>query len=124
MKIKDKKYVGNKYANVNQNNSSNIFLLTPGFLFPQTYDLQFVEELNNGSNFNVKIQIRGSSAFKLASSNITFNFNSLGLSDPTLIEAYSFNGINPGPPLTIYSTMTLTEPIAGVASIKYSIHTK
>ena len=38
-------------------------MLTPGILKSQTYDLQFIEELNNGTNFNVKVQIKASSAF-------------------------------------------------------------
>ena len=93
-----------------------ILILTPRILISQTYDLQFIEELNNGSNFNVRVQIRASSDFKLAASSITFNFNSLGLSNPTLLTAYNFNGFNPSPP-TIYGTMTVTNPLSGVASI-------
>lgn len=82
-------------------------------LIAQTYDLNFVVIQNagiNGGNFDVKIQIKGSSIFKLASSNITFNFSN-GLSSPSLLTAYNFsNAPN-------YTAMTVTEPNTGVASI-------
>jgi len=94
-----------------------ILICTPGILMSQTYDLRFIEELNNGSNFNVRVQIKASSDFKLAASSITFNFNSVGLSSPTLLEAYNFNGNNFIPPITIYGFMTVTNPLSGVASI-------
>jgi hypothetical protein len=76
----------------------------------QAYDLRFLEVLNNGTNYDVKIQIRSNSDFKLASSNITFNFNIAGLSNPTLLTAYNFI-----PPA--YNDMTVTNPNSGVASI-------
>ena len=72
-------------------------ILTPSILISQTYDLRFIEELNNGNNLNVRVQIRASSDFKLAASSITFNFNSLGLSNPTLLVAYNFNSVVPVP---------------------------
>lgn len=90
-------------------------ILTPGILISQTYDLRFIEVLNNGANYDVKIQIQGSVEFKLASSNITFNFNSFGLSNPSLLVAHHFDGIaDPG---TNYDLMTVTNPNLGVASI-------
>jgi hypothetical protein len=93
-------------------------MLIPGILKSQTYDLQFIEELNNGTNFNVRVQIKASSNFQLAASNITFNFNSTGLSNPTLLTAYNFNGINfTTPPFYIYGDMTVSNPNTGVASI-------
>lgn len=93
-----------------------LFLIfTPHILISQTYDLRFIEVLNNGTNFDVKIQIQGSVEFKLASSNITFNFNSYGLSNPSLLVAHHFDGIaDPG---TNYDLMTVTNPNLGVASI-------
>ena len=94
-----------------------ILILTPGIMISQTYDLQFIEELNDGSNYNVRVQIKASSDFKLAASNITFNFNSAGLSSPTLLTPHNFNGPDPGPPFTVYGTMGVEEPLVGVASI-------
>ncbi len=94
-----------------------ILILTPGIMISQTYDLKFIEELNDGSNFNVRVQIKASSDFKLAASNITFNFNTAGLSSPTLLTSYNFDGVYNDPGLRIYDAMTVTEPIAGVASI-------
>jgi hypothetical protein len=102
---------------INIINTLLFLILTPGILISQTYDLRFIEELNNGNNLNVRVQIRASSDFKLAASSITFNFNSLGLSNPTLITAHNFNGVVAGPPFTIYGNMTVTNPLLGVTSI-------
>lgn len=86
-------------------------------IYSQTYDLNFIEVLNDGANYDVKVQIRASSVISLAASNITFNFNSAGLINPTLLAAHNFNGPNAGPPMTIYGSMTVTNPLTGVASI-------
>lgn len=94
-----------------------LLAFTPGILISQTYDLQFIEELNNDTNFNVRVQIKASSNFRLAASNITFNFNSLGLNNPTLVTAYNFSGVSFVPYLTIYGQMTVTNPNSGVTSI-------
>lgn len=94
-----------------------ILILAPGVLMSQTYDLRFIEELNNGSDFNVRVQIKASSNFKLAASSITFNFNSAGLSNPTLLTPYNFDGVVIGPPTTIYGALTVTQPLSGVVSI-------
>jgi len=90
-----------------------IFLFFATSLIAQTYNLQFVVINNsgtNGGNFDVKIQISGSSSFKLGASNITFNFNSSGLDSPTLLQAFTFLPPN-------YGSMTVTNPLTGVASI-------
>ena len=85
-------------------------IFIPGFLLSQTYDLQFIEELNNGSNFNVRVQIKASSNFLMASSNIAFNFNSAGINNPTLLAAYNFSGNS-------YDSMFITQPNTGVVYI-------
>ncbi|HET6273645.1 MAG TPA: T9SS type A sorting domain-containing protein [Bacteroidota bacterium] len=57
----------------------------------QTFDLQFVEVLNNGANYNVKIQIKSNiSTFAMGSSNLVFTYNSAALSSPTLLTAHAF----------------------------------
>jgi len=81
----------------------------------ETYDLQFIELLNDGVHFDVRVQIKASSEFLLASSNITFNFNMDGLNTPTLTEKFNFDGeVNPS---SNYDLMTVTNPNDGVASI-------
>ncbi|GIK21931.1 MAG: hypothetical protein BroJett005_13450 [Ignavibacteriota bacterium] len=81
----------------------------------ETYDLQFIELLNNGINFDVKVQIKASTQFQLASSNITFNFDAAGLNNPTLTQKFNFDGeVNPS---SNYDLMTVTNPNGGVASI-------
>lgn len=96
-----------------------IFSLFSTISFAQTYNLQFSQVSNEGTiggNFDVKIQISGSSDFKLGASNITFNFSEAGLSNPSLLVAHNFNGVG-GSPFAIYGDMTVTNPNPGVASI-------
>ncbi|OGU30153.1 MAG: hypothetical protein A2057_05600 [Ignavibacteria bacterium GWA2_35_9] len=87
-----------------------LLFLTSLKTYAQTCDLQFVVILNNGTNYDVKVQIQGSSSFKLGTSNITFNYNSDDLGDPSLLEAHNFSGGS-------YSTLTVTKPLTGVTSI-------
>ena len=88
-----------------------MFIMFCGISFAQTYDLNFVKVLNDGVHFDVKIQISGSETFKMATSNITFNFNSAGMDNPTLQQAHNFST----PPY--YNNITVTKPLDGVASI-------
>lgn len=81
----------------------------------QTCDLRFVVELNNGTNFDVKIQIQGSVQFGLGTSNIVINFNDSDLSSPSLLNAHNFSGGD-------YQVMTVTNPQAGVASINIELN--
>ena len=90
-----------------------LILIFTTSIIAQTYNLQFVVVNNsgtNGGNFDVKIQIDGSSSFKLGASNIAFNFNSTGLDSPPLLQAFTFLPPN-------YGSMTVTNPLTGVASI-------
>jgi len=95
-------------------------LLSITMIFGQTYDLKFVEILNDktvAGNYDVQIQIQSSEVFKMASSNITFGFNNIGLSSPSLQTVHNFDGVDAGPPMSIYGDMTVTLPIADVTSI-------
>jgi Secretion system C-terminal sorting domain len=92
-----------------------ILILIPGVIKSQTYDLQFIQVQNDGNNLYVKIQIMASAGFSLASSNITFNFNSSGLSNPTLQQAYNFGQV--GSNDQYYEPINVTSPLTGVASI-------
>jgi hypothetical protein len=68
----------------------------------QTFDLQFVEVLNNGVNYDVKIQIKSNtSTFNIGTSNLVFTYNTSALSSPTLLAIHNFSGTN-------YGTMDLT----------------
>jgi hypothetical protein len=85
-------------------------------LYSQTYDLRFNTINISETNFDVQVQIKSSSSFKLAASNITFNYNTSALSGPSFLSAQNYSGAY-GSPLCIYSEMTVTEPNAGIASI-------
>jgi hypothetical protein len=88
----------------------SIFIFVGVKINAQTTDLQFVVELNNGTNYDVKVQIQGSSAFKLGTSNIAFNFNNSDLSSPTLLTAHNFSG-------GLYQPMTVGTPLGSVVSV-------
>ena len=82
----------------------------------QTYDLQFNVVNSNETNFDIQVQIKSSSEFKLAASNIVFNFNDSAINDPVLLSAENYSGIG-GSPLHIYSNMTVTKPNSGITSV-------
>ena len=84
-------------------------LLSVATLSAQTCDLQFNQVTNNGTNYDVTVQIRASSAFNLGSSNFRFSYNTTDLSNPVLLSAANFSGGN-------YSTMTVSSnpPVVSV----------
>jgi hypothetical protein len=91
-----------------------LFLLTGTFIAQPVYDLQFIPITMNGTNFDVKVQIKGTPNFGLGSTNIKFNFNNTDLSSPSLLTAHNFSGAD-------YNNITVTEPVAGVASINIEL---
>jgi hypothetical protein len=82
----------------------------------QTFDLRFNVVNSDESNFDVQVQIKSSSTFKLAASNITFDYNTLAISNPSLLSAQNYTGVG-GSPLHIYSDLTVTQPNNGIASV-------
>jgi hypothetical protein len=79
-----------------------VVTLTPIGMQAQTFDLQFVEMLNDGTNFDVKVQIKSNgSTFGLGNSNLVFDFDSSTVSSPALQTTHNFSG-------TFYNTMALT----------------
>jgi hypothetical protein len=80
----------------------------------QTFNMKFVVMLNNGTNYDVKVQMRGSSLFKLGSSNLVFSYNTAALSSPSLLTAHKFSGGS-------YSTMTVTSG-SGKASVNIALN--
>ena len=80
----------------------------------QTYDLRFIVVGSNETNYDVQVQIRSSSTFKIAASNITFDYNTAAISNPSLLSAQNYSGINGN---SVYGDMSVTQPDAGIASI-------
>lgn len=69
----------------------------------QPYSLQFVEVFNNGSNLDVKVQMKSSGApFTLGTSNLVFMHNN-GLSSPVLLAAHNFSDSVTYEPITVTS---------------------
>jgi len=62
--------------------------------YAQTCDLQFVQVNNDGTNYDVTVQIKASSSFGLGISNLVFSYNSSDLSNPTILNRYNFDGGN------------------------------
>ncbi len=61
--------------------------------FAQTFDLQFVVMENDGTNYDVKIQIKANgSTFAMGTSNMIFEFNDAALSSPSVLTAHNFSG--------------------------------
>lgn len=98
----------------------------------QTFDLQFVEVLNDGVNFDVKVQIKASSTFALGTSNLVFDYNT-DLAAPVLQTAHRFSGgsyqamnIASGPPVSINIELnsapgdSVTTTYQDVATIRFT----
>jgi hypothetical protein len=98
----------------------------------QTFDLQFVEVLNDGVNFDVKVQIKASSTFALGTSNLVFDYNT-DLTGPVLQTAHRFSGgsyqamnIASGPPVSINIELnsapgdSVTTTFQDVATIRFT----
>lgn len=76
----------------------------------QTFDLQFVEVLNNGVNYDAKVQMKSNGGtFGMGSGNLVFTYTG-GVSSPSLLVAHNFSG-------GFYTPMTVTEPVPGRVSV-------
>jgi hypothetical protein len=76
----------------------------------QTFDLNFIEVTNDGSSYDVKVQIKSNtSTFGLGSSNLVFTYSTSVLASPSLLAAYNFN--------TGFYTLGVTQPVTGRVSI-------
>jgi hypothetical protein len=80
----------------------------------QTFDLKFNVINSDETNFDVQVQIKSSSTFKFAASNITFNYNTLAISNPSLLMAQNYNDENES---HIYGELTVTRPVDGITSV-------
>lgn len=95
-------------------------ILLNGLALAQTFDLQFIEETNDGilgGEFDVRVQIRSvSSTFDMGTSGLVFSFNTTGLTfESDSITTWNFDGFIP--PSTFYTAMNLTQPFGDVVSI-------
>ena len=105
------------------------FLFINYSLYSQSFDLQFEVDRNDqtvGGFFDVIIQIQSvGSTFKMGTSNLTFEYDTLGLGNPILESTFAFDGVIPPfePPFIIYSQLTLTEPLDTVVSLNIELAT-
>ncbi|MEM9917268.1 MAG: T9SS type A sorting domain-containing protein [Bacteroidota bacterium] len=61
-----------------------VFFLTPLFCVAQSFCLRLTEISNDGNELVVGIEMQGTTAFKLGSSNLEFTFNNAALTNPEL----------------------------------------
>lgn len=90
-----------------------ISILFAGSLLAQTFCLRLSEVSNDGSNLVVKIEIDGTMAFDLGTSNLQWDFDDSKLSTPTLVSSPF-----PGPP---FYNITVTNPNPGEASLNFEL---
>lgn len=79
-------------------------------LHAQNCNLRFELILNNGSYYDIKLQINGSASFRNGGGNICFNYDAGNLGSPTLLTAHNFSG-------GMYQPMSITQPLAGAVSV-------
>ena len=60
----------------------------------QTSDLGFVQVTNDGTHYDVTVQIKASSSFNLGLANLVFTYNNADLSNPTILSTSNFSGGN------------------------------
>jgi len=94
---------------------TTLFLLLISLnVYGQSADLQFVVILNDGTNYDVKVQIRANPTFNLGTANLKLNFNNSDIINPTLLAVQNYSG-------SLYNDMTVTEPIPGITSLNIEL---
>ncbi len=83
------------------------------------YDLKFdvtLNDMSNGGNFDVKVQIASSSGtFNMGTSSLVFTYNTSALTAaPLTFTPHAFSG-------TFYNAMTVTEPVLGRISVNIDL---
>ena len=82
----------------------------------QTFDLQFVEVQNNGTVFDVKLQVKSAGGvFRMGSGNLVLTYSTAVLGVPSLLTAHNFSG-------GFYSVMAVTLPASGRVSANIEYH--
>lgn len=90
-----------------------ISILFASSLFAQTFCLRLSEVSNDGNTLVVKVEMDGTAAFELGSSNLQWDFDDTKLANPTFVSSPF-----PGAPFYI---ITATEPVAGEASLNFDL---
>jgi hypothetical protein len=97
--------------------ASFFLLLAASNASAQNAQLQILNMLNNGSVLDVKIQIKSSATFGLATSNLVFAYTAIPdtcIANPVLLTAHNFSGGS-------YSPMTMSVPAAGRLSLNINL---
>jgi len=90
-----------------------ILIVLSGFGYTQAVSLRLTEYNNDGTNYDVLVEITASAAMDLGSSNLRFNFNASALSNPTVHKVYDYDVSSS----LAYAALTVTEPVGGIASV-------
>lgn len=91
-----------------------------------TFALRLVNPVSDNGKFRVDVEMAGNQTFNLGSSNLQILFNEQAIDQPVL---HSHNltetvVVPPFPPLTVYFTPTVTEPVPGKASLNIVLSTQ
>ncbi len=87
-----------------------LVVTTLGCWAQPSYNLRCVVLQNNGTVFDVKIQIQGSTAFGNGGANLVLDYNPQCLSNPVLLQAHQFSG-------GAYSPLSLSAPLPNAVSV-------
>lgn len=90
-----------------------ILIVLGSYLHSQTFCLRFTEVNLTATTFTISLQMQGSTSFALGSSNLQFNYNTSGLSNPTFLSSPL------GP--TSYQVPTVSTPLPGEASLNIEL---
>ncbi len=83
----------------------------------QSYDLRFVEESNDGSTLEIKVQKSYTITAAVGSSNLVFSYNGAKVNSPALSVAHNFDQAVDSD----YAVMTLTEPEISTVSLNIEL---
>ncbi|MEQ9298498.1 MAG: T9SS type A sorting domain-containing protein [Cyclobacteriaceae bacterium] len=83
----------------------------------QSYDLRFVEESNDGSTLEIKVQMSYTITAAVGSSNLVFSYNGAKVNSPALSVAHNFDQALDSD----YAVMTLTEPEISTVSLNIEL---
>jgi len=87
-----------------------LLLLSATAIGQPAYNLRFQQLKSDGTHYDVKLQICGTSEFGNGGANLVFDYNASCLTNPVLLHAHEFSGGN-------YAPITIGRPLPDAVSI-------
>lgn len=85
----------------------------------QSYDLRFMEESNDGSTLEIKVQMTYTPTGAVGSSNLVFSYDGAKVNSPSLSMVHNFDQMVDAD----YAVMSLTEPELNTVSLNIELET-